>query len=175
MILGSEVEECGTEHSLCCCQLLESCWLCGLHPPTETKVAGRNVTVKTAAVFIAELSLCTASLILTMSLLSCCAIVLKALWKLVLSESSLCQLTHKIYFIIQPCFSGFGPSSQATQHLESEAQILRRVLHVSCIRVSIEWFHFRKPFVLAKDTGHSLDCNLKGFRGVDHMPCKVVQ
>ena len=45
---------------------------------TETKVAGRNVRVRTAFVFIAALSLCMASLILTMVLLSYWAIVLNA-------------------------------------------------------------------------------------------------
>lgn len=46
--------------------------------PTDTKVAGRKVMVKTAIVFIAALSLRAASLILTVIVLSCCAIVLNA-------------------------------------------------------------------------------------------------
>lgn len=74
---GRKVEECHTEECLHSRQLLEDLthdW----NLPTETKVAGRNVKVRTAIVFIAALSLCTASLILTMILLSCCAIVLKA-------------------------------------------------------------------------------------------------
>lgn len=74
---GRKVEECHTEECLHCRQLLEDLthdW----NLPTETKVAGRNVRVRTATVLIAALSLCTASLILTMILLSCCAIVLKA-------------------------------------------------------------------------------------------------
>ena len=82
---GQKVEECYTEDCLHSRQLLEDLTHGRLDLPIETKVAGRNVMVRTAIVFIAALSLCTALLILTMVLLSCCAIVLKAWYKSVLT------------------------------------------------------------------------------------------
>ena len=45
---------------------------------TDTKVAGKNVSVNIATVFIAALSLCTASLMRTVVLLSFCAMELYA-------------------------------------------------------------------------------------------------
>lgn len=56
---------------------------------TETKVAGRNVRVRTAIVFIAALSFRTAPLILTIVLLSYCAIVLNAYSKSTLAAQLL--------------------------------------------------------------------------------------
>lgn len=50
----------------------------GLQLPTEREVAGKNARVRTAIFFIAVLSLCKASLILTISLLSYCTIVCNA-------------------------------------------------------------------------------------------------
>ena len=90
---GRKVEECHTEDCLHSRQLLEDLTHGRLDLPTETKVAGRNVMVRTAIVFITALSLCTASLILTMVLLSCCAIVLKAWYKSVLTGRISSSLT----------------------------------------------------------------------------------
>ena len=59
-------------------KLLENQMQDNFNLPTDTKVADRKVMVKTAIVFIAALSLRAASPILTIIVLSCCAIVLNA-------------------------------------------------------------------------------------------------
>ena len=75
---GRKVEERHTEECLHCHQLLKNLANKRTNFPTETKVAGRKVKERTDIVFIAALSLWTASLILTMTWLSFCAILLNA-------------------------------------------------------------------------------------------------
>ena len=168
---GRKVEECHTEECLHCRQLLEDLthdW----NFPTETKVVDRNVRVRTAIVFIAALSLCTASLILTMILLSCCAIVLRAWFKSVLTGRISSSPT---YFITQSCFIGFGPSSQASHHLHLKAEMLPGAPRDNPVGVNVRPSRVREPFMLAKDTGYSVCRNLKSFGGVDGVPCKVIK
>lgn len=171
---GRKVEECYTEECLHCRQLLEDLthdW----NLPTETKVACRNARVRTAIVFIAALSLCTASLILTMILLSCCAIVLKAWFKSVLTGRISSSPTYQVYFITQSCFIGFGPSPQGSRHLDLKAEMVPGAPRDNRVGVNVRPSRVREPFMLTKDTGHSVYRHVKSFGGVDRVPCKVMK
>lgn len=104
---GRKVGKRHTEDCLYCCQLLENLTHGGLNLPTETKVAGRNVRVRTAIVFIAALSFYTALLMLTIVLLSYYANVLKV-WLESVWTDQISSPTNQVDFIAQSCFIGFG-------------------------------------------------------------------
>ena len=110
-----------------------------------------------------------------MILLSCCAIVLKAWFKSVLTGRISSSPTYQVYFITQSCFIGFGPSPQASHHLDLKAEMLPGTPRENRVGVNARPSRVREPFILTQDTSHSIYRNVKSFGGVDRVPCKVMK
>ena len=78
-------------------------------------------------------------------------------------------------FIAQSCFIGFGPSPQASHHLDLKAQMLPGAPRDNRIDVNVRPSRVREPFMLTKYTGYGVDRNVKGFGGMDLVPCKIMK
>ncbi len=99
------------------------------------------------------------------ALLSCCAIVLKAWFKSVLTGRISSSPTYQVYFITQSCFIGFGPSPQASHYLHLKVEMLPGAPRDNPVGVNVRPSRVREPFMLAKDNS--------GFSNLIHRPRRM--